>query len=270
MLAQHEITWDVMHKRLSHICSEYMEKTQPLVYGFPEHALKGKKMCDVGCGDGKSFRAEPTRDPDRPHRVWEPGEAVAMDTTRRMPPSAQGGTTMQIIIDLGTAFLTGQLFADKESTTTAKGALSYFKKHGVPDCWFGDGGPEYLKHFVALLDAFDIEIRRSAPNAHDQNPVEVYMRIIQQLARCDLCDSQAPIEMWADAIFNVIDVKNCTYSKRIDGIPYQAKTGRKPDITMRRRFWCPARVLIYKLNGVKRPLNSTNVMRGYYVRVAIG
>ena len=266
MLSKSKITREVMHGRLSHPSDHYLDKTQPLVDGFPEYALKGKRTnCDT-CPEGKAHRQSIHRDPDRLPRIFEPGEAVAMDTTKYMPPSIQGGKTMNVVLDRRTRYLTGQLLENKEATTMAKALLSYCIKHGIPGHWYGDGGPEYLAEFVDLCIALHIEIHRSAPETHEQNPVEVYMRIIGQAVRCDMIGSCAPFEFWADCWLNAIDAKNCTYSTGVaEGVtPY--KYHRRPDISMRRPFFCKTRVLVHDPGHTYAP----RVMHGHYVRLAMG
>ena len=138
-----------MHNRLCHGSDYYLTKTQPIVDGFPATALAGKCECD-SCAEGKDHRQPITRDPGRAPRKFEPGEAVAMDTTREMPPSIQGGTVMNVCINRGSVFITGQLLVGKTSATMAKAFLRYIVKQGRPDFWYGDGGPEYQDEFEDL------------------------------------------------------------------------------------------------------------------------
>ena len=123
MMAKSLITHKVMHNRLAHASNEYMRKTQAIVYGFPKEALQDPDhpLEYTCCAEGKGvFRSEPTSDPECPRRLdlYEPREAVSMDTTRVMPLSIQGGDNMYVKVDLGSWFVTGTHTLGKESSTT--------------------------------------------------------------------------------------------------------------------------------------------------------
>ena len=269
MIAMGKLTKNDMHRRLSHPSDPYLIKTQALVDGFPAKALtRGDETPCDRCPEGKGQRAHLYRDPGRPPREYEPGEAIAMDTTKVMPLSTQGGTVMNLIVKRNSSFLVPQHLVGKTSETLAKALLSYCTKHGIPLEIFCDGGPEYWGKFNTLCESLLIEIHRSAPETHEQNPAEVWMRIIGQATRCDMLDSGAPIEHYADCFLNCCDSRNVTYSKSTpNGLtPYEEEYGRRPDISMRRPFYCPARVLIHDPAGTYAP----RTVKGRFVRLALG
>jgi len=102
MIAMGKLTKHNMHRRLSHPSDPYLVKTQALVDGFPIKALtRGEDSPCDRCPEGKGQRSHIYRDPGRPPREWEPGEAVAMDTSMVMPLSVQGGTVLNLIVKPG-------------------------------------------------------------------------------------------------------------------------------------------------------------------------
>ena len=146
-----KLTKNDMHRRLSHPSDPYLIKTQALVDGFPAKALtRGDKTPCDRCPEGKGQRAHLYRDPGRPPREYEPGEELAMDTTKVMPLSTQGGTVMNLIVKRNSSFLVPQHLVVKASETLAKALLSYCTKHGIPLEIFCDGGPEYWGKFNTL------------------------------------------------------------------------------------------------------------------------
>ena len=269
MIATSKLTRADMHRRLSHPSDPYLDKTQSLVDGFPAKALtRGGKVPCERCPEAKGHREHIYRDPDRSPRLWAPGEAVAMDTTRVMPPSIQDGTVMNLVVKRHSGFLVPQHLVDKKSETLAKAFLSFIMRHGIPDHVFVDGGPEYWGSFNTLCLSLLVHISRSAPETHEQNPAEVWMRIIGQATRCDMLDSGAPIEFYSECFANCTDSKNVTYSKSTpNGLtPYEEEFGRRPDISMRRPFYCPCRVLIHDPVGTYAP----RTVKGRFMRLALG
>ena len=259
------------------------EDLQSVVGAFLVQSLSGSiltrkmKPCKY-CAEGKMSRQIPHRDPDRLPREFEPGEAVTMDTTKIMPETVQGATVGNLCMDRGTHYMRGQLLADKKASTLAAAIRSYIVRSpwGMMSEIHVDGGPEYQGEVEALCESLNIWIQHSASNTHEQNPIETQMRIVGQGTRCSFLSaseflegpSGVPEKQWGMCWLDTIDAKNTTWTKSLkSGItPYEAEFGRRPDISMRRPFYCPARVLIHSETGSLAP----RAYHGHYVRLAVG
>jgi transposase InsO family protein len=96
-----------------------------------------------------------------------------------------------------------------------------------------DNGTEFTcANFKSLLIKNKIKHEKSAPySAHQNGTVERVWRSIFDMARCLLLESNVPKTFWTYAVMTSVHIRNRCYNKRLGKTPYEAFTGRKPNVS---------------------------------------
>ena len=95
-----------------------------------------------------------------------------------------------------------------------------------------DCGTEYInEEFRALMDKNRIRHETSAPySAHQNGTAERSWRTLFEMARCLIIQAEVTKALWNHAVRTAAYIRNRTYSKRLQKTPYEAFTGKKPNI----------------------------------------
>ena len=259
-------TLNDVHEAMGCTGEDNLRKTFDLVDGLPQ--VKGDEFVPCkNCHAAKDKRQPIEREPDVPEREYRLGEAVGMDTSARQPMSIQGALYWQLIVEFFSKYITAQLLVGKSDA--AEAFREYCVKNWPPDIVQIDGGGEYEAAFEDFCDALHIHHRRSAPDTQAQNFIaEIGMKLIATGARADLIRSGLPLKFWADAIMNFVDTYNCRFNAGVSSgkTPYEAFHGRRPDLSMKRKFGTPCNVLVHHPDNKFAPRS----IQGIYVRMAMG
>ena len=96
-----------------------------------------------------------------------------------------------------------------------------------------DEGTEFTSNaFTTLLVENKIKHEMSAPySPHQNGTVERYWRSLFEMARCLLIESGLQMFMWAYAVMALAYTRNRCYNPRIKKTPFEAFTGKKPNIS---------------------------------------
>ena len=80
----------------------------------------------------------------------------------------------------------------------------------------------------------------TVPKTPEQNGVSERMnRTLVEMVRSMLIESQLPKKFWAEALSTACYLKNRSSDRALDGrTPYEALTGRKPNVSKLRIFGC--------------------------------
>lgn len=117
-----------------------------------------------------------------------------------------------------------------------------------------DNAKEYLDHrFQSLFTVKGIMATYPAPYAHEQNGgAEIFNRTIMAKVRAMLIASGLPKAYWGEALTGAVYLYNRTPHTALGGkTPYEAKNGKKPDIS-NIRIWGS---LAYKRNPLVKKLD---------------
>jgi transposase InsO family protein len=102
-----------------------------------------------------------------------------------------------------------------------------------------DRGGEYLgKEFVMHLKAAGTKQKLTVHDTPQHNGIaERLNRMLLEKVRAMLHDSGLPRALWGEAVRHAVWLKNRTPTKALDGgTPFEAATGKKPDLS-RARVW---------------------------------
>ena len=93
------------------------------------------------------------------------------------------------------------------------------------------------------------------------------MRLIVIGARADLIRSGLPIQFWGDAILHFVDAYNCRFNSGVASgkTPYEEFHGRRPNLSMLRKFGTRVNVLVHHPENKFAP----RTLSGIYVRMAM-
>ena len=106
-----------------------------------------------------------------------------------------------------------------------------------------DNGGEFVnKELKCFYEQEGITQQVSAPYTPQQNGVaERYNRTIMDMARTMLLEAKLPAGFWGEAVQHAAWIRNRCFSSAVNGkTPYQAWTGKKPDVSSLRVFGCDA------------------------------
>jgi len=238
-------TW---HRRLGHIGDGGLQRLalKKLVDGLN---IKGPATCPTLCVDcvyGKHAR--------RPFTQWIEPESVSLERVYidlwgpAQVDSIGGHRYYMSIDDGGSSWCQPFFISDKEADTTLS-ALKHFKRQAesVTGCRLKhirtDQGSEFKNaKWEEFCAGEGITHEFTAPYTHQQVGVaERSHRTIVERARCMLKDAGLPGEFWAEAVSTACHLKNVTASHRHpDRTPYEAWTGKRPDVAHLRPFGCTA------------------------------
>ena len=109
-----------------------------------------------------------------------------------------------------------------------------------------DNGKEFCNaRMNEILRSSGISRRLTTPHTPQQNGVaERKNRTLVEMARCMMMESGVPPSLWAEAIAAANFIRNRCPTKSLDGeIPFEKKTGRRPNLRFMQTFGCKALVL---------------------------
>jgi hypothetical protein len=121
--------------------------------------------------------------------------------------------------------------------------------------------------FTAICRSSNITVERTVPYAHWQLArIERQWRTLADGAKALLLSASLPDRFWGFAFLTMIYVRNRSWSKGADVIPFTSLTGRDPDLSNLRVFGCPAFVHI---DSSQRLKFSSKAWRGIFVGYAV-
>ena len=265
------ITKAGIHDVLGHPGAEVLNKTIPIVHGVPDpEKMIAQTLPDCNtCHEAKDKRQPIERDPDVPPKEYALCEAVGVDCSAKQEPSIQGAQYVHLIVEFVSKYTVAQLLATEDQIAAA--FKEFCSTHFLPEIVQSDGGASYESaEFTDWCTALKITQQRSAPYTQAQNYVaEIGMKVVFVAARAHLLGSGLPLEFWADAVKYAVESINCRWRSDVKSglTPYETYHGRRPDVSMMRKFGTPAHVMIHAPDHKQL---SSRVEHGVFVGLAQG
>jgi len=110
-----------------------------------------------------------------------------------------------------------------------------------------DRGSEFVKdELLTWCRSEGVQLQLTAPYSPSQNGVAEQMnRTLVKLVRAMLADSNLPMFLWEPAVAHATYLRNLSYtSAKPTAMPYQAWTGKRPNVSHLREFSAPVWVLL--------------------------
>ena len=245
--ASHDDSLKVWHERLGHVnhrCIIDMARLN-VVHGLTVRKSEASMSICHGCALGKHHRQPfPTNGRNRATRL---GGLIHSDVCGPMQNKSQGGA---------------RYFVTFKDDFTGHGVIHFlrskaevfsrFKEYAAKiksetgreiDILRTDNGGEYTSvEFESWLRANGITHQTSSARTPEQNGVaERYNRTIIESARSMILSSNLGQELWAEATACAVYLQNRVLTSSVEKrTPFEARFGRKPDLSHLRVFGCDA------------------------------
>ena len=266
-------TYELWHQRTGHASSHALQVLHQHAKGVPK--LKGNAFYKCpSCMTGKLATKRslasrkklkcipiPPQDQDENPLQGEPGQHYHMDfgfvrakensldITKRniknpgkITTSIDGFKCYLIVIDRVTRYTWIFLSTTKDPPVeTIRQLLQKFKSDNPNRTVRTDQGGElgHSSAFSKMLVECDYTLEETGPDASAQNGLaERPNRTFGQMMRCMLHSAELGPEFWSYALIHAVYIKNRLYHNSIKITPYEAMTGRKPDLSNLRIFGC--------------------------------
>ena len=107
------------------------------------------------------------------------------------------------------------------------------------------GGEFISQGFKTLLRKHAIRHETSAPcSPHQNGTLERARRSIFSMARCLLLEANLPKFLWTYAVMTAVYIRNRCFNSRLEKTPYEALTGKQPNLSKMHVFGSPCYVYI--------------------------
>jgi transposase InsO family protein len=249
----------IWHGRLAHLNNRAVELTfsKGMVTGVDCKAVTsslsqsdrpGPADC-MGCLEGKSHRLP---FPATTSRATRPLELVHTDLIGPLRThSRTHGTYIILITDDYSRYVWCKELRAKDGSSALQAIKEYQamaeRRHQVAGHQLqtirGDGGGEFTNNAAkAYFAEKGIQLQHSAPYTPQQNGVAERMnRTVMEAVRAALAWSGLARHHWYDALLHAVHTRNRCFTSTLDGVtPYEAWTGRKPDVGYFHPFGCTA------------------------------
>ena len=226
------------HAILGHCNYEDIIKLEGVVDGMKVSGKDSVKSGDCNtCILGKLPDSR-NRKPDA--RAKAPLELVHTDPSGPIEPISRGGFRYSIAFtdDFSGAVAVYLLKNKSDAVRAAEKILADVAPYGTVKCIRSDEGSELIsKEFGSFLSKNGIWHDKSCPNSpHQNNTAERHWRTLFEMGRCLLTQGNINKESWPYAVMAAAHIRNRCYNKRLQRTPYQAMTGRKPNLANMETF----------------------------------
>ena len=234
-LSQDKMSW---HETLGHCNFDDVIKLENVVDGMKVVGKKTKRECET-CVKGKMTN-EINRSPRE--RVSTPLELVHTDLAGPITPNSHEGYKYAISFtdDFSGAMFVYFLKQKNKTVRATEQFLADCAPYGKVKTIRSDNGTEFTSEdFSSLLRKNNIKHERSAPySPHQNGTAERQWRTIFEMGRCMLLDKKLPKELWPYAVHTAVYTRSRCLNSRVNRIPFEALTGRRPNISNMRIFGC--------------------------------
>ena len=241
-------TWETWHRRYGHIGYSGLQKLLDLelVDGFEINVHSPKPDC-IPCMEAKLSEV-----PYGPATVREtkPGQLTHFDLWGKYnTASINGNRYYLLMVDDTTRYTLVEFLMNKsEAAQQVIEYITHLKTWNMtPHAIRMVRGFEFtMDELVAWCNANGIELQHIAPYSPSQNGVAEWMnRTLVDLAQAMLVDSNLPKFLWEPAVAHAVYLRNLSYtSAKSTATPYQAWTGKRPNVSHLRKFGAPIWVLL--------------------------
>jgi hypothetical protein len=227
------------HDRMGHPSAGVMAKMKNMNVGIPGDISFSEKVCEACCA-AKAQRAhlEPSG-----KRAKEAVQLVHADLFGPMPENRLNVRYAMFIIDDASMYAYCYLLKSKDKATTLQALKIYVaevervtgqKLKTIRT----DNGTEFVNDvWKSFLSEAGIVHERSAPYTQAQNGrAERFNRTVISKARAMLIHAKLDARYCADAIIYAVYLHNRTYSRTVEGIPFEIFTKKEADVSHIRTF----------------------------------
>ena len=234
-LSQDLMSW---HETLGHCNFDDVIKLENVVDGMKVVGKKTKRECET-CVKGKMTN-EINRSPRE--LVSTLLELVHTDLAGPITPNSHEGYKYAISFtgDFSGAMFVYFLKQKNKTVRATEQFLADCAPYGKVKTTRSDNGTEFTSEdFSSLLRKNNIKHERSAPySPHQNGTAERQWRTIFDMGRCMLLDKKLPKELWPYAVHTAVYMRNRCLNSRVNRTPFEALTGRRPNISNMRIFGC--------------------------------
>ena len=216
-----------------------------------EKVVKGMKItdyeeaeCEV-CTQGKMCQTR-NREPDQ--RASAPLEFVHCDLAGPIKPVAKDGFkyALSFVDDFSGTNMIYFLRQKSDTLEATEKFLADAAPYGKVKRLRSDNGGEFISQgFKTLLRKHAIRHETSAPySPHQNGTVERAWRSIFSMARCLLLEANLPKFLWTYAVMTAVYIRNRCFNSRLEKTPYEALTGKQPNLSKMHVFGSPCYVYV--------------------------
>ena len=241
-------TWKTWHRRYGHVGYSRLQKLLDLelVDGFEINVHSPKPDC-ISCMEAKLSEG-----PYGPATVQEtkPGQLTHFDLSGKYDTaSINSNRYYLLIVDDATRYTSVEFLMNKsEAVQQVIEYITHLRTRNMTTHAIRmDRGFEFtMDELVAWCNANGIELQLTAPYSPSQNGVAERMnRTMVDLAQAMLADSNLPKFLWEPAVAHAAYLRNLSYTSAKPTVtPYQAWTGKRPNVSHLREFGAPVWVLL--------------------------
>lgn len=173
------------------------------------------------------------------------------------PPTSAGNKYFLLLVDDYSRVMWGYMLKSKDEAFIAFKKFQALVENGKDkkvQVFRTDRGGEFCsKQFNSYCEETGITRQFTAPYSPQQNGVvERRNRTVVEMARSFLKEKQLPLALWGEAIRHSIYVLNRLPTRAVSGMtPYEAWSGRKPNIAHIRVFGCLGHMKIPPVHTTK-------------------
>eukprot|EP00731_Ephydatia_muelleri_P016374 Em0009g798a len=242
---------DIWHKRFGHLGVSSLQRLSHdrLVDGFDYDVSQQLTFCET-CPQGKQHRTK------FPSSDWRAGELLGLvhsDVCGKMNEKSLGGAEYFLsFIDDKTRYVWVYFLLTKgevyEKFLEWKAMVELATEKRLKAIRTDNGGEYTSRKFQEYLKTEGVRHELTIPKNPEQNGVaERINRTLIETARSMLIDYHLPHSFWAEAISTAAYLRNRSPTKAVaEMTPYEAWTGKKPQVNGLRVFGCQAFVHIPK------------------------
>ena len=197
---------------------------------------KSEFNCDT-CTLGKMPQYR-NRNPDR--KASKLFELVHCDLAGPIEPTAREGFKycLMFVDDYSGVYMVYFLKAKSDTCEATKKFLVDIAPFGQIKTLRSDNGTEFTcSGFESLLVQNKVRHEFSAPySPHQNGTVERGWRTVFDMARCMLIEANLPKFLWTYAVYTSVYIKNRCLNRRLGITPFEAVTGKKPNLSKMQIF----------------------------------
>lgn len=244
------LTWDQWHRRYGHISVTTLQQLdrEGLVNGLKiDQSSIPSRTCEA-CTEAK--QAHTPFPQEAKNRSEIPGERVVSDVWGPARTISIGGWKYYISFgDDCVRYVVALFLREKgEAPKRIKERVAKIKQRfgKGPTYLRVDNGKELVNDEVKEFCAQEgITIETSAPYSPSQNGIaERYNRTLIELVRAMLIAKGLPLFLWDEGVSHATYIRNRSPTRALKGkTPFEAWTGKKPDVSHFREFGCDVWVL---------------------------